>query len=120
MLSLLNALQTPSHQDEINGYVLSTERKNSDIINLAPPKPIQENVFTAASVSIQNKENSQTKLVDEKVKNEEEKALEMMRKLAEEVFIPDNDSDVTVSDFKYLTEYFDFDFDFVSSLLKGR
>ena len=51
MLTFLNALQSPSHLDDINGYMLSTERQqpNNPTMGLqaSKGKVVQEDLVTA-------------------------------------------------------------------------
>ena len=95
MMTFLNALQTPSHQDEINGYVLSTERSKDETI-LSTQKVIQENTIAPTSVASQNADMFSVN-TSPKAKTNEERSLEMMRKLAEDVYDPTENADETVS-----------------------
>lgn len=91
MLTFLSALQSPSHQDEINGYMLSTERSSS------PTKIIQEDTIAPTVVATQNVDMFSVSAPPQIEKTAEEKSLEMMKKLAEDVFDPTEDPDKTVS-----------------------
>ena len=93
MLTFLNALQSPSHQDEINGYMLSTEHSKDETIS-SPTKIIKEDAIAPIVVASQNADIFSVS--QPPPKTNEERSLEMMKKLAEEVFDPTEDADETV------------------------
>jgi len=103
MLSLLNALQSPSNQDKINSYRLSTEQHKEETMTLPTPVQVQEEVLIASTTGTQHAE----------MPFKEDNSIEMMKKLADDVFDPTEENATVSKIFRRSTKYY-FNNNFIS------